>query len=698
MKRILSIVLAITLVLTMSTSVFASYDPTGYYNPYNNYNSYNIYRGDDYSNASFSNYYGNYYLSPWISDFQTSYNYPTLYESFQRPILRGEFALLYLRAVQKSLTRQGYSRLMSGYNAVPFTDYSTINPYAQSEVNVLYANGLLVGYGDNTMRFNQPLTRAEGAAFYSRFNRIFFNMGVQYNQNNYTGYNNYYNNNYNNYYSNFAYYTDINGHWAAQDIITASANGVLRGVGNNYFDTEGQLTVEQAWKMLDCCVGYMGLTRSDIAYAMSQTFKIKFGKIDDDYYVDSANGTKITRISASTTTISMNVGDTRNIEVSIYPTNATYQKMSWSSSNTSCVSVEETWNPAKGKATVAIRARKAISGYVDVTGRALDGSGKTVTIKVKVNNNNNDNYYDDDVYISSITMSESVIYLTPGESVQVNARIRPTDAYNKNLTWSSNNASIARVSDTYTNGSNSYATVTAANTGETYIYANARDGSGVSGYIRVVVRNDNISQPITSAVASPSSVTVNVGGSQNCYITSYPTNATDKEINYISDNPNIARVVKNSNTSIQIIGVGVGSTTIRGIAVATGKEVCTIPVTVNSQHVNPGPSITDNTPPVVSLEGATSVNVGDTITIIAKVHDETSVSSFIIGVNDIIGMTGSLSPVKVEKISNTEYRITLMGVEVASQCICIKSGVATDAAGNASKESNEIVIFVNSGE
>ncbi len=698
MKRILSILLAIILILTISTSVFASYDPTGYYNPYNNsYNSYNTYRGDDYSNTSFSNYYGNHRLSSWMSDIEVAYNYPTLYETFQRPVTRGEFELLFLRTVQHSLERQGYSRLMAGYNAVPFKDYGTVNPYAQSEVNVLYSNGLLVGYEDNTMRFNQPITRAEGATIYCRFNNILFNMGPQYNQNNYTGYNDYYNNNFNNYYINYAYYTDINGHWAAQYIITASANGVLRGVGNNYFDTEGQLTVEQAWKMIDCCVGYMGLTRSDIAHGMEKTFKIKFKDIDDDYYVDSVNGIKITRLSTSTTSISMNVGETRNIKVSIYPTNATYQKMSWSSSNTSAVSVEETWNPAKGTANVAIRARKAVSGYVNLTGRVLDGSGKTVTVQVKVNNNYNDGYYDDG-YISSITMSESVIYLNPGESVQINARIRPTDAYNKNLTWSSNNSSIARVTDTYTSGSNSYATVTAGNIGETYVYANARDGSGVSGYVRVVVRNNNTAQTITSAIASPSSVTLNIGSSQNCYITAYPTNATDKEINYISDNSNIARVVKNPNSSIQIIGVGVGSTTIRGIAVATGQEVCSIPVTVNSQYVNPGPGVTDNNPPVVTLEGATSVNIGDTITIIAKAHDETSISSFVVGVNDIIGMTGSLSPVRIDKISDTEYRITLMGVEVSSQCICIKSGVATDTAGNVSSESNEIVVFVNSGE
>ena len=670
MKRKISVLLIVVMILSISMPAFASYS---------------------------MGYYGKYYMSTWASDLQEAYD-PRWDEPPQRKVVRAEAFFLYLRAIQKALDRQGYSRLMSGYNSIPFSDYQTLTPYARSEANVLYANGILIGYDDNTMRFNQLLNRAEMAAIYNRFNRIFFNMGTGYNQWNYDGYNNYYNNNYNNYYNNYVY-NDIIGHWAAQDIITASANGVLRGMGNNYFDTEGPLTIEQIWKMLDCCVGYQGLRRSDIAYAMSQTFKVKFGKHIDENYVSSGNGLKITRITSSASTISMTEGESKTITLSIYPVNADYQKLNWSSSNTKYVSVEESWNSSNGKAYVTIYGRNANSGYITLTGRALDGSGKSVSIKVKVNSSYDYGYDYDDGYVTSLTLSESTIYLNPGESKQLNARIRPTDAYNKNLSWSSNNSNIAYASNVYVSGSYSYATITGNSVGETYINVRALDGSGEYETLKVIVQGGTITGgTVTSAIANPSAVTLNVGNSQNVSITLYPTTAIDRNINWISDNNNVARVLTNSSSSIQIIGVGVGTTNIRGIATSTGNTICTIPVTVTEQYVQPNPGNTDTTPPRVTLEGATSVDIYDTITITVKITDDIGVVSSNIGVDDIIGMTGSLSPNKIEKISNTEYRITLMGVEVASQCICIAGGVAVDAAGNVSDESNEIVIFINSGE
>jgi len=696
-RKIMSIIVAVCMLVSLCTTAFANYDPTGY--GYNNYNNgyYGSYSGENYYNYNYgSGYYGSYYMSSWTQELQAAYE-PTWYESPQRQVARGEAFLLFLRAVQRSLDRQGYSRLMAGYMNVPFSDYYTVNTYAQSEVNVLYANGILVGYPDGTMKFSQLLTRAEMAAIYSRFNRIYFNMGMGYSQWNYNGYNNYYNNNYNNYYNGYMY-SDINGHWAAQDILTASANGVLNGLGYNVFQPEGPLTIEQIWKILDCCAGYQGLRRSDIAYAMSQTFKVKFGKHIDES-VGTANGTKITRITSSTSTLSISEGETRNIKVTIYPTDAEYQKLNWTSSNTNYVSVEESWNSSKGTAYVTIYGRRANSSYITLTGRAMDGSGTIVTIKVRVNSSNN-NYYDDDEYITSITPSENILYLNVGQSKEINARILPLSADYKNLNWTSSNSNVAYVSNVRLSGSYSYGTITAANEGTSYIYIKAQDGSGQQATVKVIVSgNNNSNSVITSATASPSYVNLNVGSNQNVVITSYPINATDKNITWTSDNQNIAAVYKVSNTSIRITGVGIGTTNIRGIASATGNEVCVIPVTVsNNQVIVPNPGTNDTTAPIVTLEGANNVKIGETIAIVAKAYDESGIASFNIDVSSIIGMTGSLSPSRVEKISNTEYRITLMGVEVASQCICVVRGAAVDTSGNLSEESNEIVIFINSGE
>lgn len=679
-RRALAAIIAIIMVFSIGGNVFASYDPTTY-----GYN-YNGYYGENYYNYNYSNYSSRYYMSGWAEDLKVAYD-PTLYESVQREVTRGEAFLLFLRAVQRSLDRQGYSRLMSGYVSVPFTDYNSVNPYAQGEVNVLYANGILVGYDDNTMRFSQKLTRAEMAAIYSRFNRIYFNMGMGYNQWNYDGYNNYYNNNYNNYYNNYVF-NDIVGHWAAQDIITAASNGVLRGMGNNYFDTEGPLTIEQIWKMLDCCVGYQGLKRSDIAYALSQTFKIKFGKNIDESY-GTANGTKISRMSSSVTSLSIYQGETRNVKISISPTNAEYQKLNWTSSNTNYVSIEESWNSAKGTAYVTIYGRRPTSSYITITGRAMDGSGKTVSFKVKVNDDYDYDYDYDNSYITSITPSESTVYLDIGESVSLNARVKPSDADYKNLAWTSRNSNIAYVSNVYLSGNYSYATIIANNAGTTYVDIEALDGSGEQETVKVVV-NDNMQADsvVTSATASPSSVRMNVGENQNVTLTVYPTNATDKNIEYVSDNQNIATVQKISNTSIRIVGVGVGTTNIRGIASATGREVCVIPVTINANQIN------DGVAPEVQITGANIITRDEFVTLTITAYDD-DLASFNIKKSDILGMTGAgVSVHDIVKVSDNVYQVTLLGVEVSIGEVCVAAGVAVDKAGNRSAETDGVVIKV----
>lgn len=688
-RKILSVILAIMMIFSIGLNVFASYDPTA-----NGYN-YNNYNGQNYYNYNYNDgYYGTYYMSQWAEDLEIAYD-PTWYESPQREVARGEAFLLYLRAVQRSLDRQGYSRLMSGYINAPFSDIHTVNPQAQSEANVLYANHILIGFDDNTMRFSQPLTRAEMAAIYSRFNRIYFNMGAGYTNWNYDGYNNYYNNNYNSYYNNYMF-DDISGHWAAQDIITAASNGVLRGVGyvagvgNNCFLTEGKLTIEQIWKMLDCCVGHQGLKRSDIAYAMSQTFKVKFGKNIDESY-GTTNGIKITRITSQTSSVTIREGETKNIKVSISPTNAEYQKLQWSFENyndNNYASIEEAWNSSSGTAYVRVRGDRAKSSYLTLVGRTMDGSGKTVKIKIKVNEGY-DYGYDDNEYITSITLSQETVYLNVGEKVDVSASIRPTDAYYKHLKWSSSNTNVADVSNVYLSGNYSNGTITAYEQGTAYIYVKAQDGSGEQQTVKVVV-SDSFSDNnvVTSAVANPSNVKISQGETQQVVISLYPTNATDRNVNYVSDNPNVAVVEKLSDTAIRIIGMNSGTTNVRGFASSTGREVCVIPVTVNNIAQE------DNTPPIVEITGATIIKKDEFATIVVKVHED-NLKSFEIKKSDIIGLTGvGVSVNDIIKVSETEYQVKLLGMETSVGEVCIAAGVAVDCAGNISRETDGIAIKV----
>ena len=682
-KRICTIILTIAMIFTITVPGVSAYNYSY------DYGYSNSYIGDNYYNTSFSTGYNSkYYMSTWNAELQDAYN-PTWYELPQRQVVRGEAFLLWLRTIQHLLDRQRYSRLASGFIKAPFDDYATVNPDAQREVDVLYANDLISGYDDNTMRFNQLLKRCEGAAIFSRFNRKFFNIGTAYTQTNYLGYTAYYNANYNNYYNNYSF-SDIQGHWAEQDILMAASTGVMQGVSQNWFDTDGPLTIEQLFAMIDRCAGYRGLKREDIAYAMSQTFKVKMGNVIKETGYQTLDGTKITRLSASTSTLSINQGESKTVKVTIYPSNAQYQKMYWVSSDPRYVSVYEAWNSQNGTANVTLYGMNPINNYITVTGYTMDGSDKSVTLKVKVNAPDN---YADSGYVTSINPSESTIYLKPGETTQLNAKVKPSTALNKNIGWSTKNSNIAYVSNVYLSGNYSNATVVAGNIGETDIYLTALDGSGEFEVVHVVVSNNyNQNSYITSVTTNMASVSMNVGQSQTVSFATYPSTAINNTLTWVSDNQNVATVTA-LNGSIVITTTGVGSTNIRAVA-GDGNTVCTIPVISSSSS-----SITDATKPVVTLEGATQVSMYGNMVLTAKAIDQ-NLQSFNITVNDIKGLTEALSPVSVDKVSNNEYKVTLMCVTEATGTygICIGSGVAKDAAGNTNTDSNEIVIFVNSGE
>ena len=327
----------------------------------------------------------------------------------------------------------------------------------------------------------------------------------------------------------------------------------------------------------------------------------------------------------------------------------------------------------------------------------MDGSGKYITIKVKVNDGYDYDY--DDGYISSITPSQTTVYLNIGESIQLNARIKPTDAYNKNLAWTSSNTNIASVYNVYTSGSYSYATIIGNNVGTTYVYVKAQDGSGEQEKIEVVVNtNSTGSSVVTSATANPSSISMNIADTQNVTITVYPVNATDKNITWVSDSTNVATVEKISNTNIRIIGVGIGSTNIRGIAVATGNEVCVIPVTVRQGTViEPDYGKEDKVAPKIQLTGADTIKEREKVTLIATAVDD-NLKSFVITENQISDLGTGLSISQINRISDNKYEIVLLGVEVGAIPVCINYGAAEDYAGNISADSNEVVIFVEANE
>lgn len=132
---------------------------------------------------------------------------------------------------------------------------------------------------------------------------------------------------------------------------------------------------------------------------------------------------KVTGVSLSDETISLRMDETENLTATIYPANATNQNLIWETSNSAIVTVED------GVLTpVSI-------GYTSVQVKTEDGEftdNCIVTIKASI------------VHVSMVTIDET-LSLEIGDSTDLSVTISPSNAENKNVSWSIDNSNIASI-------------------------------------------------------------------------------------------------------------------------------------------------------------------------------------------------------------------------------------------------------------
>lgn len=137
------------------------------------------------------------------------------------------------------------------------------------------------------------------------------------------------------------------------------------------------------------------------------------------------------------------------------------------------------------------------SGYCTIKGN-FQCSNQELWCLMKYGSTSYKAYYNVNVVkkqlVTNITLSESVITLTEGNSQWLYATVYPTNATNKDVTWSSSNTSVATVSAS--------GKVEAVSAGKATITCKATDGSGVYATCNVTVKAKNV--PPTGISISPS--------------------------------------------------------------------------------------------------------------------------------------------------------------------------------------------------
>ncbi len=169
----------------------------------------------------------------------------------------------------------------------------------------------------------------------------------------------------------------------------------------------------------------------------------------------------------------------------------------------------------------------------------------------------------DGILVESITADD--VTVTVGETANItNLEVLPADATNPAVTYTSNDETIATVTDA--------GVVTGVAVGTTTITISATDGSNVRTDINVTVNGIDVTE-ITAE-----DVTVVNGETATISYTVDPTNATDQSVTFTSANTAIATV----DADGVVTGVSVGATTITITSVSNPEVTTEITVTVTS--------------------------------------------------------------------------------------------------------------------
>jgi len=256
------------------------------------------------------------------------------------------------------------------------------------------------------------------------------------------------------------------------------------------------------------------------------------------------------------------------------------------------------------------------AGTVNVTATALDGSDISSGMQIDISDE-----LVSVVYIEVYSEGE-VIEAGVGSSLQFTATVFPSNASNKEITWSVSNhhgsASITQAG-----------LLTALSPGTVTVEAVAQDGSGITGSVITSISRTDI--PVSSLQVSTvdNNCSIITGGTLQLIAVIQPSNATNKDVgwNLIEETGSAAITPAGLLTAIGPGTVLVTATAQDGSGISVSKQITITNPEVPVSSVN-----------IVSENGITQIYTGTSLRLFAEILPENASSK---GVNwDVINDDG----------------------------------------------------------
>ena len=271
--------------------------------------------------------------------------------------------------------------------------------------------------------------------------------------------------------------------------------------------------------------------------------------------INSNQPVLVSSIALSPTSVTLNPNGTYKFNVTVSPINATNKGVTWSSNDTNVVSVDQNGN---------IKALKDGMAKIRVT--AQDGSGKYAEANVTVESSKPTN-----ILVTGVSLNASTVKMYVGQSYQLIHTIKPSNATNKGVTWSSSNTNVVSVS----NGK-----IVGKSSGKARITVTTNDGK-YSAYTDVTVINRPSSNSSSNSKPSSSSSSgSSISSSIDIIKDTIELNkGSEEKLEYklSQDLTDSIIIWKSSNTDVAVVKNGIVS------AISDGEA--TITATINGKDI-----------------------------------------------------------------------------------------------------------------
>ena len=266
----------------------------------------------------------------------------------------------------------------------------------------------------------------------------------------------------------------------------------------------------------------------------------------------------VTSVTLNKTKESLLKGKTTTLTATINPTNATNKGVTWSSSNNSVATVDQS-----GKVTAVGK------GTATITVTTKDGA-KKATCTITVTEESKPVV----IPVTSVTLNKTKESLLKGKTTTLAATINPSNATNKGVTWSSSNNSVAIVDQS--------GKVTAVGKGTATITVTTKDGGKkATCTITVTEESKPVVIPVTSVTLNKTKESLLKGKTITLVATINPSNATNKGVTWSSSNNSVATV--DQNGKVTAVGKGIATIT---VTTKDGSKKATYTITVTEPVTN----------------------------------------------------------------------------------------------------------------